>query len=96
MTDEKVAGRSGGEVYVRLLGGFGSFTENYVSLKVKGEKTLREILETLAKLYGLDLKGFGSYFLVLIDGVEAGLLGGLEAKVKPKHELVLLRVSHGG
>lgn len=96
LTNDETTNRNNGQISVKLLGGFGSLTESSISLKVKGEKTLKEFLEALAERYSLDLKGFGSFFLVLIDGVEASLLGGLKARVKPGCELILLRISHGG
>ncbi|MBS7644502.1 MAG: MoaD/ThiS family protein [Candidatus Bathyarchaeia archaeon] len=85
-----------GHVSIRLLGGFGYAAGDHMTMELEGERSLGELLEDLAGRYSLRLKGFGSHFLVLIDGVEAGLLGGLEAKVRPGCELVLLRVSHGG
>ncbi|MEM2122432.1 MAG: MoaD/ThiS family protein [Candidatus Bathyarchaeia archaeon] len=96
MTAEEEAIQSKGEVSIKLLGAFGSIRNDHITVEVRGEKSLTEFLENLTEKYALDLKGFGSYFLVLIDGVEASLLGGLEAKVKPRSELALIRVSHGG
>ncbi|MGC8850528.1 MAG: MoaD/ThiS family protein [Candidatus Bathyarchaeia archaeon] len=96
MTSEKTEAPGERYVSIKLLGGFGYPAGNHMAVEVDGERSLKDFLEDLAGRYGLDLNGFGSYFLVLIDGVEAGLLGGLKAKVKPGCELALLRVSHGG
>jgi len=96
LTAEMAAAQSEGQVSIRLLGGFGPLTGNHMTVELDREKPLKEFLDGLAEEYGLDLNGFGSYFLALIDGVEAGLLGGLEAKVRPGCELLLIRISHGG
>jgi len=70
-----------------------------------GEKrTIAEVLETLfdgrARLreavWDSTLNTYESDALVLLNGVEVGNLEGVDSRVGPGDELVLLSVAHGG
>ena len=83
-------------ISIKLVGGFGAFSKDLINIKVENSKSLQDVLDFLEDRFGLDLRGYGSSFIVLINDVESSILGGLELKINPRDEIILLRISHGG
>ncbi|TRO53898.1 hypothetical protein E2P71_05535 [Candidatus Bathyarchaeota archaeon] len=96
---------SGMRVKVKLLG-VAKDTAGFGQLEVDlGEKsTVAEVLETLfdgrgklrEAVWDSALNTYESCALVLLNGVEVGNLEGVDSRVGPGDELVLLSVAHGG
>ncbi|HID17699.1 TPA: hypothetical protein EYP26_05345 [Candidatus Bathyarchaeota archaeon] len=67
-------------------------------VKVGGRSAkLKDVLNKLHEAFGLKVveEAAGNY-AIFVNGVEAGLLGGLEAKVEDGAEIIILPVVHGG
>lgn len=82
---------------VRLLGGAKRVVgKEYVNLDVK-ELTLRELLLLLASMSS-DPSIFtnNSNIIVVINGIESSLLGGLDAVINSNDQVSILTVVHGG
>ncbi len=83
-------------ISIKLVGGFGRLSKDLINIKGENSKSLQDVLDFLENRFGLDLRGYGSSFIVLINDVESSILGGLEVKISPRDEIVILRISHGG
>jgi molybdopterin converting factor small subunit len=84
-------------IRVRLLGGAKRVVgKEYVNLDVK-ELTLRELLLLLASMSS-DPSIFtnNSNIIVVINGIESSLLGGLDAVINSNDQVSILTVVHGG
>jgi molybdopterin converting factor small subunit len=84
-------------IRVRLLGGAKRVVgKEYVNLDVK-ELTLRELLSLLASMSS-DPSIFtnNSNIIVVINGIESSLLGGLDAVINSNDQVSILTVVHGG
>ncbi|MEM1550370.1 MAG: MoaD/ThiS family protein [Candidatus Bathyarchaeia archaeon] len=94
-------------VKVRMLGVLKKILgkdELFFDLDVSGELRLRNIIERILAedvslkdiLLDPDLKDPRPNTIVLINGKEIGLLGGLDAIVRDGDEIILIPVVHGG
>ncbi len=84
-------------IRVRLLGGAKRVVgREYVNFDAK-ELTLRELLSLLASISS-DPSIFtnSSNIIVVINGIESSLLGGLDAVINSNDQVSILTVIHGG
>ncbi|MEM2130668.1 MAG: MoaD/ThiS family protein [Candidatus Bathyarchaeia archaeon] len=93
------------EVTLRFLGVFKkAYGNDQLSLRVKDNEKLRGIIERLTKvspnikkvLVDPELGTPSPNAIILINGIEAHLLNGLETKLKDKDEIVFIPIIHGG
>lgn len=75
-----------------------------IDLRDEGEIRLKDVIEAILEranssrniLLDPELRDPRPNIIVLINGKEIGLLGGLEAPIKDGDEIVLIPVVHGG
>lgn len=67
-------------------------------VEVEGRSAkLKDVLNKLHEALGVGgIKEAAGNYVIFVNGVEAGLLGGLEAKVEDGAEIIILPVVHGG
>jgi hypothetical protein len=83
-------------ISIKLIGGFGTYDKEHIQVKVSERIALSDLLNLLTDKFDLDLKGYGSSYVILVNDIESSIIGGLKLKIEPRDELVLLRISHGG
>jgi len=92
-------------ITVRFVGSLRNITgKSRVTLKLDGEKTLKEIMEILVKkfpetervLIDPELEDPRPNTLIIVNGIEISVLNGLETILKDGDEVVFVPVSHGG
>ena len=93
------------EIRIRLLGTFKEFSEEAICLRYEKEPDLGEVIDRLVLELGpaferafLDpiLHDPSPRALILVNGVEIGVLRGLETTLSEGDDVVVLPVSHGG
>ncbi|MEM0058378.1 MAG: MoaD/ThiS family protein [Candidatus Bathyarchaeia archaeon] len=92
-------------ITVRFVGSLRNITgKSRITLKLDGEKTLKEIMEILVKkfpetervLIDPELEDPRPNTLIIVNGIEISVLNGLETILKDGDEVVFVPVSHGG
>ncbi len=72
----------------------------HVDIEIEGDRaTLREVLDRVPRLRELVVRDDGSFeegFLVLINGIHAQHLGGLDAEVRDGYEIDVFPPGGGG
>ena len=93
------------EVWVRLLGTFREFSEETLHLRFDEEPKLGDVVQRLILELG---PAFKESFLdpvlnsplpralILINGLEVGVLQGRETRLRDGDEVVILPIAHGG
>ncbi|MFB0543724.1 MAG: MoaD/ThiS family protein [Candidatus Bathyarchaeia archaeon] len=93
------------EVWVRLLGTLGEFSEGALHLRLDGEPRVGDVVQRLVSELGpvfkesfLDpvLNSPLPRALILINGLEVGVLQGMETLLRDGDEVVILPIAHGG
>lgn len=93
------------EVWVRLLGTFREFSGGALPLRFDEEPRVGGVVQRLVSELGQDFRE--SFLdpvlnsplpraLILINGLEVGVLQGMETLLRDGDEVVILPISHGG
>jgi molybdopterin converting factor small subunit len=91
-------------VKIRLMGIVREAGKKEITLDTPEDSTVRAVLQHLIskneslrlKIWDREVDSPSPNTLIMLDGVEINNLNGIETSIKPKQEIVLLSVVHGG